>query len=189
MNVISAKRAKALGLLKYFTGKPCKNGHVAERNVSNRQCSECAKKISKDWVNSNRQRYNETQKKFYVKNKDKVTAQRAIWREANKAIHLQRVKNSKNADKEKYAAYNRAYWSKRNAAKLQRTPTWLTENDYWMIKNIYKLAVLRSKTTGIKWEVDHIVPLQGKMISGLHVPSNLQVIPAVENRIKNNKFN
>lgn len=188
MNIISAKQAKVLGLLKYFTGKPCKRNHIAERNVSNRQCYECSKDISKTWVNANKQQYREIQKKFYHNNKDKIAIKHAIWREANKEKFLEMVKNHKNANKEKYDAYNRAYWSKRNAAKLQRTPAWLTQNDQWMIKEAYELAVLRSRVTGIKWEVDHIIPLQGKIVSGFHVPLNLQVIPAVENRSKNNKF-
>jgi hypothetical protein len=188
MKTIAAKQAKVLGFLKYFTGKPCKNSHVAERNVINRQCVECAKEISKSWVNQNRQRYNEIQKKFYSNNKDEVKAKNTIWREKNKDKFLQMLKNYKSINKEKYDSYNREYWSKRNAAKLQRTPLWLTQNDQWMIKEIYELALLRSKVTGIKWEVDHIIPLQGKMVSGLHVPLNLQVISATENRSKSNKF-
>ena len=130
----------------------------------------------------------EKRKEYYQANKDKVLLDFKIWREANRDKHLQRVKKSRDANKDKYAVYNRAYWSKRNAAKLQRTPLWLDENAQWMIKETYELAVLRSKITGIKWEVDHIIPLQGKMVSGLHVPTNLRVILASENRAKSNIF-
>ena len=70
---------------------------------------------------------------------------------------------------------------KRQAAKIQRTPAWLTENDVWMMQEAYELAIKRTKLFGFQWDVDHIYPLQGKVVSGLHVPLNLQVIPAKEN--------
>ena len=77
--------------------------------------------------------------------------------------------------------------AKRRTKKLQATPEWLTEDDFWLIDEIYELAALRTKTTGIKWHVDHIVPLQGKKVCGLHVPWNLQVITFTDNMQKSNK--
>lgn len=87
-------------------------------------------------------------------------------------------------NKDKYAYYA----AKRRAAKLSRTPVWLTEEDTWLIKEFYLLAEEREKYIGIKWHVDHIIPLQGKLVSGLHIPQNLQVISAKENISKSNKF-
>lgn len=78
--------------------------------------------------------------------------------------------------------------SKRKAAKLQRIPCWLTADDFWMIEQAYEICALRTKVTGIEWHVDHIIPLQGKKVSGLHTPYNLQVIPASINTSKGNKF-
>jgi len=78
--------------------------------------------------------------------------------------------------------------AKRHAAKIQRTPAWLSEDDYWMLEQAYELAALRTKLFGFSWHVDHVLPMQGKKISGLHVPSNVQVIPGVENVRKANRF-
>jgi 5-methylcytosine-specific restriction endonuclease McrA len=50
----------------------------------------------------------------------------------------------------------------------------------------YDVAKLRTKATGVTWEVDHVIPLRGKSVSGLHVPTNLQVILKSENRAKRN---
>jgi hypothetical protein len=98
----------------------------------------------------------------------------------SRAKQLARQKNNL----PKFAAYE----AKRRAIKMQRTPNWLTVDDLWMIEQAYELAALRTKMLGFVWHVDHIVPLQGKLVSGLHVPWNLQVIPAVENISKNNNF-
>jgi 5-methylcytosine-specific restriction endonuclease McrA len=76
---------------------------------------------------------------------------------------------------------------KRHTAKLQRTPVWLSDDDRWMLEQAYELAVLREEATGVAYQVDHIVPLQGLAVSGLHVPWNLQVIPAIENKRKGNR--
>ena len=91
-------------------------------------------------------------------------------------------------------------YASNNAAKLnakakryvlsreKRTPCWLNDDDFWLIEQAYELASLRTKIFGFGWHVDHIIPLHGKLASGLHVPHNLQVIPAVVNRGKSNKF-
>lgn len=81
-----------------------------------------------------------------------------------------------------------ANYKRRYAAKLSRTPAWLTEDDLWMMDEAYRLAQLRKTLTGIDWHVDHIIPLQGTNVSGLHVPTNLQVIPAKANLSKGAKW-
>ena len=105
--------------------------------------------------------------------------------------------HAKNPDKRKlwdrqYAAANPAKVSanvrKYQYAKIDRTPSWLTKLDVWMMEQAYELAELRTKMFGFKWHVDHIIPLQGKLVSGLHVPHNLQIIPATENHRKSNQF-
>jgi hypothetical protein len=88
----------------------------------------------------------------------------------------------------KFPEHYAASAAKYRAIKLLRTPKWLTEDDFWMIKEAYHLASLRTKMLGFQWHVDHIVPLQGDNVCGLHVPKNLQVIPAAQNITKHNKF-
>ena len=67
-------------------------------------------------------------------------------------------------------------------------PKWLTKKDLTKIKNIYKKASNKTKKTGIIYVVDHIVPILGKNVSGLHVSWNLRIITKVENDKKSNIF-
>lgn len=68
------------------------------------------------------------------------------------------------------------------------TPPWLTAEHHAAMNEIYKEAARLTKETGIPHHVDHIVPLRGKNVSGLHAPWNLQILTADENYKKNNKF-
>jgi hypothetical protein len=103
-------------------------------------------------------------------------------------------KNSRSEAVKKYEATDKGYLNKyntvakRRAAKMQRIPKWITKDDLWLIKEAYELASLRTKMFGFKWHVDHIIPLQGKKVSGLHMIENLQVIPEKHNLSKHNKY-
>ena len=72
----------------------------------------------------------------------------------------------------------------RRARKLDATPDWLTQEHIADIEAIYRLARSLTAETGTAHDVDHIVPLQGKNVCGLHVPWNLRAIPAYQNRQK-----
>jgi hypothetical protein len=87
------------------------------------------------------------------------------------------------AHPEKFAMKTR----KRKVAKLQRTPFWLNDGQLFEMECIYKYcAALR--LIGFDYEVDHIVPLQGRSVSGLHAPWNMQILTASENASKGNRF-
>lgn len=101
-----------------------------------------------------------------------------------KARKAEYMRSYKKANRPKYNAWNMKYF----AGKTKRTPSWLTEIDFERIQNEYRLAGILSRVTGENWEVDHIIPLQGKYVSGLHVPTNLRVMLARDNGSKNNKF-
>lgn len=76
----------------------------------------------------------------------------------------------------------------KRSRKKQATPSWLTKFDIDYIKNIYLQAQVLTEITNTKYEVDHIIPLKGKTVSGLHVPWNLRVITKHENNKKRNKL-
>lgn len=78
--------------------------------------------------------------------------------------------------------------TRRRAAKINRTPPWINSEQKEMIKTKYKEAKWMTQRTGIKHHVDHIVPLLGVDVCGLHVPWNLRVLPARENARKGNKL-
>jgi len=75
--------------------------------------------------------------------------------------------------------------SRRKAHIKRATPSWVVPDQ---LRPFYESAVLFSSSTGIKHHVDHKIPLRGKLVSGLHVPDNLQVIPASANLRKSNKL-
>jgi hypothetical protein len=106
------------------------------------------------------------------------------WREENREAYRKYVKHwgEENQDK------RNARTAKRRAAKLQRTPHWLTKNQLDEIETFYTAALAFRLYTGQEYHVDHIVPLQGKNVSGLHVPWNLRVISAIDNLKKSNLF-
>lgn len=85
------------------------------------------------------------------------------------------------------AASINAYNARKRAKILQRTPPWLTQEHLRQIRSRYAEARNLTRSGNVAYEVDHIVPLCGKSVSGLHVPWNLRVIPWHENRRKNNK--
>jgi hypothetical protein len=120
----------------------------------------------------------------YQKNKEVRQTQALQYYYADhKKSKLQQLVRQK-ARLPKIAAYEAA----RRALKMQRTPTWLTEIDKERIQNEYQLAALQTKITGKSWHVDHIIPLQGDLVSGLHVPSNLMAMLGRDNISKHNNF-
>lgn len=75
--------------------------------------------------------------------------------------------------------------AKQRAARLQRVPTWADTEE---IRKIYEACAEKCRRTGRLYEVDHIIPLLGNMVSGLHVAANLRIVPRRVNREKRNSF-
>lgn len=113
-------------------------------------------------------------------NKDKIREASRKYSENNKPSVLESSRRYREDNRPKYALYR----SLRRARGRLAQPSWLTEEDKLRMELFWKLRELKSFVTGIDHEVDHIVPLQGATVCGLHVPWNLQVITKVENRKK-----
>ena len=155
----------------------------------------------KAWREANPEKEAASSKAYREENKEKLAASNKAWNAANKEKKAANNKAWYAANKEKKAALNKAYKAdnrgavnatdaKRRAAKLERTPPWSdSEFEKFAIKEAYICSQEREAATGVRYQVDHIIPLQGVMVSGLHVAANLQVITAKENGEKSNKFN
>lgn len=181
--VIKRKDAIAAGLKRYFTGKPCPHGHIAERYVPGCRCVECTTISTLKWSRENTAAI---AKRRFERNPDYRTYQRdktRAYRLRNPGVDKEYKRRFLTTPEGKAA--NAAYASKRRAVEMQRTPAWA---DTKAIKEIYVAAALKTATTGTEYHVDHVVPLQGKLVSGLHVADNLQLLPAKTNMSKHNKF-
>ena len=109
---------------------------------------------------------------------------RAEKRPSLRDIENLRQRERRERDPGKFAAYVASYRSSR----FNATPDWLTVADKAEIEGMYHFASVMKRMTGADFHVDHIVPLQGKVVTGLHVPWNMRVITGLENRRKSNKF-
>tara|TARA_R110002020_G_scaffold148803_3_gene324877 strand:+ start:1464 stop:1964 length:501 start_codon:yes stop_codon:yes gene_type:complete len=81
-----------------------------------------------------------------------------------------------------------AYNSSRRAGIGKATPKWLNEEQKYEIESFYALSRALRIISGVKHHVDHIIPLQGENVCGLHVPWNLQVLTAYDNMSKGNSY-
>ena len=180
--------AKATGVKYYFTGEPCKHGHVAPRKTKG-ACLECLKV---EWAQNTERRaeyfaqYNKSdagqksKKAYYERNREAVIARASARPNEEKRRH-------KDAHRAANPDVYKTLVSLRRRRFRDATPKWLTADQKMEIRLKYRLAIELSRHTGERYVVDHVVPLQGETVCGLHVPWNLQVITQTENLKKFNK--
>jgi hypothetical protein len=180
------ERAAAIseGKSKYFTGRPCKHGHIAERRVDNGACSVCEAERSKKWHAENPEKARKSERKSYAKRAEQCRQYAAEYR----ANNPEKVRATNKKSKSKNRAYHTYLESQRQKKIKQATPSWLTKEDkQWMV-DIYKLSKQIKDEYGVVTAVDHIIPIKGKTVCGLNVPSNLRVVTQKYNSEKSNRM-
>jgi hypothetical protein len=162
-------------------------------------CIECVKIQTSEWKNNNPEKQKHAMRKWWENNKETHNGRVKNWQAANPEKVKETAKLWVAANPEKVAEKTKRYrqrhpdqttaWAAASVAKRsKRVPNWLTPDDKWMLKEAYSLAKLRTRLFGFVWEVDHVFPLRGSFVSGLHVPTNIQVIPKALNRAKRNVY-
>jgi hypothetical protein len=188
----------------------CKTCHASYCKKHHNDNKAHANKASAAYRENNKERQSELMSKWQKANPDRCSANSAKWRKANKAQAAKAARIYREAHKEEIAVKQKLHhaknkdaitikssaWkkankgrvntstAKRRATQLQATPIWA---DLKAIEEIYKLS---SAVTELMepTHVDHIVPLRGKYVCGLHVEYNLQLLRAEDNVRKGNKY-
>lgn len=211
--IISRNDAKKAGLLRYFTGVACVNGHISERQVSSTNCLKCSAARKRDARAKNPETHLSNNRKYNNDNRDRINAKRRQrnklsdkhrkeslkWYYENREKVLQRKRNHRAANKDQYNARQRArnaanpitnrHCAKlRQAAEKRAVPSWYSELDDFVWREATDLVAKRRVATGAEWHADHMIPIRAKTASGLHVWNNCQVIPAILNNEKKNKL-
>jgi 5-methylcytosine-specific restriction endonuclease McrA len=183
------EEAKKTGSKYYFTGQPCKHGHIAARKTKG-ACVECLKV---EWAKGNETRaeyFREYNKREDVKDRKndwyQENRETVIAAASTRPAHI--LRGYRNAWKENNKTQVLADNKVRRRKHREATPPWLTRKQKSEIRQLYQIAITMTQTTGEQYVVDHIVPLRSHEVCGLHVPWNLRVITQEENLKKSNKL-
>lgn len=175
MKVITRQDAKAHGLRFYFSGIACPKGHVSKRRVPDYSCATCMTEKS-----LRRYHANPAYKKLV---RDGLARRSADPRKAAKlTAYRKEYWHRRNRDEPERRAY---YLARYRAARNRRMPLWANQE---LILDVYRTAQKMQRGVKYRVAVDHVIPLRGKTVSGLHVHNNLQILTRSENCKKANKL-
>ncbi len=139
-------------------------------------CKVCTCTRQYEWREHNRDKTRSAVRRYNEKHKDRVLAKCALYRATSPQY---KITTKNNNDKRTKSGYKKAWTATHRANKIKATPKWANLEK---IKHIYKGCPKG-------WHVDHVIPLRGRNVCGLHVETNLQYLPAHDNMSKSNKFN
>ena len=181
MNVVITKRREALclGLKFYFTGKPCINGHWSKRYSNGGHCIKCLVDRGRSpKIKIYKKKYRESPLGIKSGLKYRASGKAKEWQKRYDASA--KAKQRKKLWRKQNSHKDNATQALRRARKINATPPWLTTEQKKEIQKFY----IDAQDQGLT--VDHIVPLKGKHVCGLHIPHNLQLLSVSENSSKGN---
>lgn len=161
------------------------NNSIEGKRITTRFCNYKCRNIA-NWdkvlLAATKYRKSEKGQQSIRASRSKIKEQCKAWNTNNRSRkrELDRAYHERNQGNPEYLAKRCHHEAMRRARKLQATPKWLTKEHLEQIKQIYKDCPKA-------YHVDHIIPLKGENVSGLHVPWNLQCLPGIVNRVKYNK--
>lgn len=126
-------------------------------------CKPCSRVERAEWYQANKEKAKIQHQAWTTKNRQPLNAYMREWNEKNRF--------RERANGRSFQACSKPKWA-----------------NQFFIKEIYRLSKARTKATGLRWNVDHIVPLRHELVCGLHVEHNLQVVPEAYNKFKGNRF-
>jgi hypothetical protein len=170
-------------------------------------CSECKRALDLSAFHKNKRRKDgyheyckECRRAQYVRRDQPKTMARAAKRYYSKReeclaqmrVRYEAIRNQKMAYGREHYQKNKSKYLGNAAARKKHikraTPAWFDDNHWFVVQEAYELAQRREALTGVPWDVDHIVPLRGKTVCGLHVKENIAVVPRVVNNFKRTKL-
>lgn len=158
MNIITLKQAKTFKFKHFFTGKPCKHGHISKRFVINRTCCKC--------LNLSKLRRKQKIKQYYRNNAEYFKQCSKQYRRNNPG---------------KSALYNQ----RRFKYLKESIPSWYETE---LVQQFYVKRDKLNKKWQTNFQVDHIIPILSKTVCGLHCWANLQLLDASVNQSKYNSY-
>lgn len=207
--IITRKEAIQQNFLYYFTGIPCKKGHLSNRRTKNCVCVSC----DKEYKINNSIKIKQQDKQYYIDNKDILLTQQLVYQTKNKQKIQDYVKQYYLDNKNKYIKRGRQYyinnpeyykehnkqWNLDNPHKIaeysrlrsnkleQSIPSWYEEE---LVKQLYLKRDELNEKWGTTLTVDHIIPLNPicGTVSGLHCWHNLQLLDKSLNSIKGSNY-